>query len=61
MSVIITSVLVGLQSLGFSVSGVLAFGGIGGIAVGFAAKDLLANFFGGLIAWALSKPSRRVP
>lgn len=37
-----------LQSLGVSVSGLLAFGGIGGIAVGFAAKDLLANFFGGL-------------
>ncbi|PLW69490.1 mechanosensitive ion channel family protein [Pseudohalioglobus lutimaris] len=37
-----------LQSVGVSVSGLLAFGGIGGIAVGFAAKDLLANFFGGL-------------
>lgn len=37
-----------LQSIGVSVSGLLAFGGIGGIAVGFAAKDLLANFFGGL-------------
>ncbi len=37
-----------LQSLGVSVSGLLAFGGIGGIAVGFAAKDLLANFFGGM-------------
>jgi len=37
-----------LQSLGVSISGLLAFGGIGGIAVGFAAKDLLANFFGGL-------------
>ena len=33
-----------LQSLGVSVSGLLAFGGIGGIAVGFAAKDMLANF-----------------
>lgn len=48
MSVIITAGLVMLQSLGYSISGVLAFGGIGGIAVGFAAKDLLANFFGGL-------------
>jgi MscS family membrane protein len=28
---------------------VLAFGGVGGIAIGFAAKDLLANFFGGLM------------
>ena len=37
-----------LQTVGVSVSGLLAFGGIGGIAVGFAAKDLLANFFGGL-------------
>lgn len=40
--------LMALQSVGVSVSGLLAFGGIGGIAVGFAAKDLLANFFGGL-------------
>ena len=50
-SIIITSSLVVLQTLGFSVSGVLAFGGIGGIAVGFAAKDMLANFFGGLMIY----------
>jgi len=55
LSVIITAVLVILQTLGFSVSGVLAFGGIGGIAVGFAAKDLLANFFGGLMIY-LDRP-----
>lgn len=47
--VIITASLTALQSMGFSISGVLAFGGVGGIAVGFAAKDLLANFFGGFI------------
>ena len=51
ISVIITSILVGLQSLGFNISAILAFGGIGGIAVGFAAKDLLANFFGGLMIY----------
>ncbi|MEJ2044809.1 MAG: mechanosensitive ion channel family protein [Reinekea sp.] len=51
LSVIITAALVVLQTLGFSVSGILAFGGIGGIAVGFAAKDLLANFFGGLMIY----------
>ena len=55
VSVIITAALVVLQTLGFSVSGVLAFGGIGGIAVGFAAKDLLANFFGGLMIY-LDRP-----
>ena len=51
ISVIITAVLVGLESIGVSISGVLAFGGIGGLAVGFAAKDLLANFFGGLMVY----------
>jgi len=54
-SVLITAALVAMQTLGFSISGVLAFGGIGGIAVGFAAKDLLANFFGGLMIY-LDRP-----
>ena len=47
ISVTITVILSILQTLGFSISGVLAFGGVGGIAVGFAAKDLLANFLEG--------------
>ncbi|BBB30108.1 mechanosensitive ion channel family protein [Neptunomonas japonica] len=51
LSLIITVSLVVLQSFGYSISGVLAFGGIGGLAVGFAAKDLLANFFGGLMIY----------
>ncbi|KPK37971.1 MAG: mechanosensitive ion channel protein MscS [Gammaproteobacteria bacterium SG8_47] len=55
VSVLITAGLVVLQTLGFSVSGVLAFGGIGGLAVGLAAKDLLANFFGGLMVY-LDRP-----
>lgn len=48
ISLWLVAALMVLQTLGVSVSGLLAFGGIGGIAVGFAAKDLLANFFGGL-------------
>lgn len=68
-SIIITSSLVMLQTLGVSISGVLAFGGIGGIAIGFAAKDLLANFFGGfMIFWDrpfkvgdwISSPDRQI-
>ncbi len=55
ISVILTAALVILQSFGYSISGVLAFGGIGGLAVGFAAKDLLANFFGGLMIY-LDRP-----
>ncbi|MEM7001573.1 MAG: mechanosensitive ion channel family protein [Pseudomonadota bacterium] len=54
-SVVITGVLLVLQAFGFSISGVLAFGGIGGIAVGFAARDLLANFFGALMIF-LDRP-----
>ena len=57
VSVIITSLLIILQTLGYSISGVLAFGGIGGMAVAFAAKDLLANFFGGMMVY-LDKPFR---
>ncbi|NQV64749.1 MAG: mechanosensitive ion channel family protein, partial [SAR86 cluster bacterium] len=55
ISVLITAILSVLQTLGVSVSGIMAFGGIGGIAVGFAAKDLLANFFGGLMIY-LDRP-----
>jgi len=51
ISVIITALLIAFQTMGYSISGVLAFGGVGGIAVGFAAKDLLANFFGGLMIY----------
>ena len=53
--VIVLAVLMGAQTLGFKVTGLLALGGVGGIAVGFAAKDLLANFFGGLTIY-LDRP-----
>jgi MscS family membrane protein len=55
VSIVVLAALVILQTLGFSISGVLAFGGIGGLAVGFAAKDMLANFFGGLTIY-LDRP-----
>ncbi len=57
LSIIITTSLVIMQNFGISVSGVLAFGGIGGIAVGFAARDLLANFFGAFMVF-IDKPFR---
>jgi len=49
--ILIVAVLITLPVLGVEVTAVLAFGGIGGIAVGFAAQDLLANFFGGLMIY----------
>ena len=51
MIVGIAGVLTLLQTLGLSISGLMAFGGMGGIAIGFAAQDLLANFFGGLFIY----------
>ncbi len=55
ISVTITVALIALQTLGFSVSGILAFGGVSGVAVGFAARDLLANFFGAMMLY-LDRP-----
>ena len=55
ISVIISGALISLHTMGINISAVLAFGGIGGIAIGFAAKDLLANFFGGLMIF-LDRP-----
>ena len=54
-SIIITTTLIVLETMGYSIAGILTFGGIGGIAIGFAAKDLLANFFGGLMIY-LDRP-----
>lgn len=46
IGVVIVAVLVLVQNLGFSVSGLLASLGIGGLAVALAAKDTIANVFG---------------
>ena len=55
----ITVVVIGgmsiMQLFGLPLSGLLAFGGIGGAGIAFASKDLLANFFGGLVVY-LDKP-----
>ena len=47
--VFIVTALIIMQELGLSISGLLAFGGVGGLIVGLAAKDLLSNFFGGMM------------
>lgn len=52
---IATSTLIAMQMMGVNFAGLLAFGGFSGIAVGFAAKDLLANFFGALMVY-MDKP-----
>ena len=54
-SVVITGTLVALQSVGVSIAAVITFGGVGGIAIGFAARDMLANFFGAFMLF-MDKP-----
>ena len=49
ITVIVLGVLAVLQTLNVKIAGLLAFGGVGGIAVAFAAKDLIASYFGGLM------------
>lgn len=55
LSVVISAVLIALPTLGIEITALLAFGGVGGIAIGFAAQDLLSNFFGGLMIY-LDRP-----
>lgn len=49
--VIVITVLTLMQEFGLSISGLLAFGGVGGLVLGLAAKDLLSNFFGSLMLY----------
>lgn len=55
LSVVVIILLSIIQTLGVSISGVLAFGGMGGLVVGMAAKDLLSNLFGALMVY-MDKP-----
>ncbi|MGF1742246.1 mechanosensitive ion channel family protein [Vibrio profundum] len=48
---IVITALTAMQAFGLSLSGLLTFGGVGGLIVGLAAKDLLSNFFGGLMIY----------
>ena len=54
LTLILLGVLV-MQVFGFSFSALWAFAGGGGVVAGFAAKDMLANFFGALSIY-LDKP-----
>ena len=51
ITVTLIAMLIFGQHFGMSFSGLLAFGGIGGIAVGMAGKDILSNFFAGIMLY----------
>lgn len=48
-------ILTGLGRLGINMQSLMAIGGIGGMAIGFAAKNVVGNIFGGLAIY-LDKP-----
>lgn len=54
-AIVVVAVLVMMQTLGFSITSLLAFGGVAGIALGFAAQGLVANLLGGATIYA-SRP-----
>ena len=53
--VVIFVLLSTVETSGINISGLLAFGSVSGIILGFASKDLLANFFGATLVY-LDKP-----
>jgi MscS family membrane protein len=50
--VIIISGVVIMDIAGVDVRGIVAFAGVGGVSIAFAAKDLLSNFFGTIIIYS---------
>jgi MscS family membrane protein len=55
---ILVAGLIVLQELGYSVTSLIAGLGLGGLAIGLAARDTLANFFGG-VAIFVDRPFAR--
>jgi len=51
MVVVIIGLLMIMQVMNIPIAGLLAFGGIGGAAVAFASKELITNFFGGMVIY----------
>lgn len=51
ITIIVVLVLLYGEHFGMSLFGLLTFGGIGGLAVGMAGKDILSNFFFGIMLY----------
>jgi len=49
IAIVVITIFLILQVLGVNVMPLVAFGGIGAATIGFASKDVIANFFGGMM------------
>lgn len=54
-TIIAVAAMIAIQATGYSVASLLTFGGVAGIAVGFAARAIVANLLGGITIYA-SRP-----
>ncbi len=52
ITIFVLASLISMEALGFSVSGILAFGGVSGVIMGFASKDILANVLGAITIYS---------
>lgn len=50
--IVLISCIVIMDIIGLDIRGIVAFAGVGGVSIAFAAKDLLSNFFGTIIIYA---------
>lgn len=53
--IVVNGVLMTLHAVGLPLQALFAFGGVGGVAAGWAARDVIANFFGGFMI-VLNRP-----
>ncbi|MAU19446.1 MAG: mechanosensitive ion channel protein MscS [Martelella sp.] len=51
MAIVLLLLLLFGEHLGLSLSGLMAFGGFGGIAIGIAGRDVLSNMFSGVMLY----------
>ena len=51
LSITLMGLIFGLQVLGVSLQAILTLGGVGGLALGIAGRDIFANFFSGFMIY----------
>lgn len=49
--ILFTAILILMDLLGLNINTLIAFGGIGGLAIAFASQEIIASFFGGLMIY----------
>ena len=51
IAIVFISLLLVMEATNMSMNTLIAFGGVGGLAIAFASQEIIANFFGGLMIY----------